>query len=82
MPKLTKAQNAKRINDSVQSILIRNSIPVNDAIDLVNDLGFNVFNVDKTKNFYRFRQFNPGLKKNPNYYTYEIDNDVKAIIEH
>ena len=67
MPKLTKYQNSKRVNDVVQSIIIRKNVTPQKAVKIVQDLGFNTYDIDVTKNFYRFRQFNPGLKKNPKY---------------
>ncbi len=62
MPTLTKYQNDMRKNDHVQSILFSNKYyNIESSCAMARHLGYNCFYVDTTKNYYRVRQFNPGL---------------------
>ena len=48
----------------IQSVLIRNLIPLKDAIEWLDKNGFKHSKVDETKDYYRFRQINPMYLKN------------------
>lgn len=48
----------------VQSVLIRNVVPLKDAIEWLDKNGFKHSKVDNTENYYRFRQINPMYLKN------------------
>ena len=69
MPKLLKKQEKLRKNNSVQSILVPMEYGLEMVYPIVLSLGYNCFYVDETKNYYRVRQFNPGLHNKPKYET-------------
>ena len=84
MPKLLKKQEKSRKNDYVQSILVPRHYGLENVCPIMLTLGYNCFYIDETKNYYRVRQFNPGLHDNPKYRT-ESDvyfPRVKYVIEY
>lgn len=84
MPKLLKRQENSRKNDSVQSIIIPKSYPIEDVCPIVLSLGYNCFYVEETSNYYRVRQFNPHMFDRNRYYTVNEKKyiGVKYIIEY
>lgn len=49
-----------RKNNHVQSIIIdKNMYSLKEANKLILDLGYYIYDIRETKNFYRYRQFNP-----------------------
>lgn len=81
---LLKKQEKLRKNDDVQSILVPIEYGLELACPIVISLGYNCFYIDETKNYYRIRQFNPGLHKKPKYKTVKDDyySGVKYVIEY
>lgn len=70
MPELTREQESLRKNNKVQSLLFDKSMyDLANVCAIARFLRYNCFYVDETKNKYRVRQFNPGLHRNPGYYT-------------
>lgn len=84
MPKLLKKQEKLRKNDNVQSILIPKTYSLQYVCPIVLSLGYNCFDIDETKNFYRIRQFNPGMFGRKNYETIKVSKypGVKMVIEY
>lgn len=85
MPELNAEQNSMRKNNDVQSILFsRRMYDIGDVCAFSRALGYNCTYVDTTKNYYRVRQFNPGLHPAPRYKT--IDHmsipGIKFVIEY
>lgn len=68
---LTKEQESLRKNN-VQSVLFdKNLYDIDQVKQILKYLRYNLFYVDETDKKYRIRQFNPGMYKNPGYYTKE-----------
>lgn len=68
MPELTREQESLRKNDKVQSVLFDKKIyNLNQVAQILKFLKYNMFYVDETANYYRIRQFNPGLHNYPRY---------------
>lgn len=66
----------------IQSVLInREYFPkISEAVDKLQNLGYSSkMGVDITKKYYRFRQFNPDVKRT--HYTREIEPGIKLIVE-
>lgn len=83
MPRLLKKQEKLRKNDYVQSILIPKKYGLENTCAIVKALGYNCFYIDVTKNYYRIRQFNPGLYGRDKYRTEKSElNGIKYIIEY
>lgn len=69
MSMLTKEQESLRKNDNVQSVLFdKKYYRLNEVCIVVRLLGYNCFYIDETDNYFRVRQFNPGLHNRPRYY--------------
>lgn len=81
---LTTRQEQQRKNDRVQSVLISRDYRIEDVRDIIDLLGYNLFNIDITKNYYRVRQFNPGLHTKPRYKTVKCKllDGVEYVIEY
>lgn len=80
--KLTKKQENSRLNDSVQSILVDKRYGLEKVCPIILMLGYNCIYIDEEKNYYRVRQFNPGLHKKPKYITKDsLISGVKYVIE-
>ena len=83
--KLTKSQNNKRKNDSVQSVLIPKYYGLENVCDVIKKLGYNCTYIDEDKNYFRVRQFNPGsFRAEPRYATVNEKKykDILLVIEY
>ncbi len=69
------------MKENIQSVIIDNRLySLQQAINYILLHGYKYKKVDKTTNFYRFRQFKP--KPGDNYYTKDLHNGVKLIIRY
>lgn len=82
--KLLKKQEKLRKNDHVQSILVPKHYGIENVCPIVLKLGMNCFYIDETQNYFRVRQFNPGLYDRKKYKTIRdfIFGDVLLVIEY
>lgn len=64
----------------IQTILFpRKSFTIPEAIQWLDSHKYNHHKIDKTSNFYRFRQVNP--TSHSNYYTITLKNGVELVYE-
>jgi len=63
----------------VQTILVPKKFTLSQAKKEVTKRGYEVKKIDKTKNYYRFRQIDPDPTKD--YYTISLKNGIKVVYQ-